>query len=53
MGITCTELSEDAIRSEEYGMLASKMIATVTNPSQDGVGIAGPQVGILPKVWYL
>ena len=47
---TSTELTEDALKSEEYGMLASKMIATVTDPSQDGVGIAGPQVGILRRV---
>ena len=46
----CLDLSEEAIRSEEYEILASKMIATVTDPSQDGVGIAGPQVGILRKV---
>ena len=47
---TCVDLPEEAIRSEEYGMLASKMIATVTDPSQDGVGIAGPQVGILRRI---
>ena len=47
---TCTDLTEDALRSKEYGMLASKMITTVTDPSQDGVGIAGPQVGILRRI---
>ena len=47
---TCTNLSIEAVQSETFGELASKMIATVTDPSQDGVGIAGPQVGILRRV---
>lgn len=44
------EISPDMIRSEEYSSLASKMVATVTAPSQNGVGIAGPQVGILRRI---
>lgn len=44
------DLSPAMISSAEYGALASKMIATVTSPSQDGVGIAGPQVGILRRI---
>ena len=47
---TCTDLPAEAIQSSIYGTLAAKMIATVTDPSQDGVGIAGPQVGILRRV---
>ena len=47
---TCTDLPAEAIQSSVYGTLAAKMIATVTDPSQDGVGIAGPQVGILRRV---
>lgn len=43
-------LTQDDIRSKEYALLASKMVATVTSPEQDGVGIAGPQVGILRRV---
>ena len=30
--------------------LASQMVATVTSPEQDGVGIAGPQVGICRRI---
>lgn len=41
-----TDLSAKALLSKEYGLLTEKMIATVTHPSQDGVGIAAPQVGL-------
>ncbi len=47
---TSAEMSLSMIRSAEYGILASGMIATVTSPEQDGVGIAGPQVGILRRI---
>ena len=43
-------LSEDDLRSKEYKRLAEKMVATVTSPEQDGVGIAGPQVGISRRI---
>ena len=43
-------VSPRMVRSSEYKTLAAKMIATVTSPSQDGVGIAGPQVGILRRI---
>lgn len=46
----CKNLSVKEIASEEYKTLARKMIATVTSPEQDGVGIAGPQVGITRRV---
>lgn len=45
-----TDLSADALVSEDFERLAELMIATVTHPSQDGVGIAGPQVGINRRV---
>lgn len=45
-----SDLSTDALLSDEYKRLAELMIATVTHPSQDGVGIAGPQVGINRRV---
>ena len=45
-----TDLSEEALCSEEYSALCSLMVATVTHPSQDGVGIAGPQVGLNRRV---
>lgn len=38
------------IRSKTFRKLADLMLATVTDPSQDGVGIAGPQVGIARRV---
>lgn len=43
-------LSTDDILSKEYSRLAGKMISTVTSPEQDGVGIAGPQVGISRRI---
>lgn len=46
----CTELSVKALKSEEFIRLCSGMIETVTDPSQDGVGIAGPQVGLSRRV---
>ncbi|MBQ9474882.1 MAG: peptide deformylase [Bacteroidales bacterium] len=42
----CTELSTDEINSETFRTLGRKMLYTVKDPSQDGVGIAAPQVGI-------
>ncbi len=42
----CTELSYKQILSQEYTILAARMLLTVTSPEQDGVGIAAPQVGI-------
>ena len=38
------------IGSDVIHMLAERMIATVTSPEQDGVGIAGPQVGLLRRI---
>ena len=44
------DLSVEALSSEDYLDLARLMVATVTHPSQDGVGIAGPQVGLNRRV---
>ena len=44
------DLSTEALSSEAYSTLSCLMIATVTHPSQDGVGIAGPQVGLNRRV---
>lgn len=44
------DLSPEALLSDEYDKLCSLMIATVTHPSQDGVGIAGPQVGLNRRI---
>ena len=42
----CRNLNMVDINSEEFKVLSRKMIATLVSPEQDGVGIAGPQVGI-------
>lgn len=44
------DFSAQALMSDEYAALCSLMVATVTHPSQDGVGIAGPQVGLNRRV---
>ncbi len=47
---TCTDFTSEMLLSGEYHRLAEKMVATVTSPEQDGVGIAGPQVGLKRRV---
>ena len=47
---TSIDFSSDALLSDEFAHLAELMVATVTHPSQDGVGIAGPQVGLNRRV---
>ncbi len=47
---SCTWLSDEDLQSPEFRNLSEKLVATVTSPEQDGVGIAGPQVGILRRV---
>ncbi len=44
------ELTDGMIRSEYYDLLCRRMLETVTSPENDGVGIAGPQVGISRRV---
>lgn len=38
------------LQSDELALLSEKLISTVTSPEQDGVGIAGPQVGISRRI---
>jgi peptide deformylase len=45
-----SDLSGEALLSSDYDSLSRLMVATVTHPSQDGVGIAGPQVGLNRRV---
>lgn len=45
-----SDLSPKALHSSEFRTLCSLMTATVTHPSQDGVGIAAPQVGLNRRV---
>lgn len=40
----------EVIGSPVYETLASRMVTTVQSPEQDGVGIAGPQVGINRRI---
>ena len=44
------DLSDSALLSDDFKRLAELMVATVTHPSQDGVGIAGPLVGLNRRV---
>ena len=46
----CSCLTDKELKSGEFATLSRKMIATVTSPDQDGVGIAGPQLGISRRV---
>lgn len=45
-----TDIAARDLKSETYRTLADRMIATVKDPSQDGVGIAAPQVGLNRRV---
>ena len=47
---TSRDLSASSLLSEEYSRLEQLMVSTVTHPSQDGVGIAGPQVGLNRRI---
>ena len=44
------DFTDKDLRSDEFKALAAKMLYTVQDPSQDGVGIAGPQVGLNRRV---
>ncbi len=47
------ELGAEELASDELKSLVSKMLTTVTDPSQDGVGIAAPQVGINRRIAWV
>lgn len=47
---SCEDIAPSAIGSQTLQLLGEKMLATVTSPEQDGVGIAGPQVGISRRI---
>jgi len=44
------DLSARELKSERVQALIGKMLTTVQDPSQDGVGIAAPQVGISRRI---
>ena len=46
----CRDISAKELADPLYAVLAEKLVATVTSPEQNGVGIAGPQVGISRNV---
>ena len=43
---SCLPLSKEDLTSPEFEQLKKRMLLTVTNPENEGVGIAAPQVGI-------
>lgn len=45
-----SDIPTEVLQSDDYARLTGLMLATVTHPSQDGVGIAAPQVGINRRV---
>lgn len=47
---TSVDFSHADFKTKEYRDLAAYMVATVTSPEQDGVGIAGPQVGLNRRI---
>lgn len=46
----CTDLTAEDLQSEVYDRLARRMVTTVTDSTQDGVGLAAPQVGLNRRV---
>lgn len=46
----CGDLPLEFVGSEQFRKLAALMIDTMTSPEQDGVGIAGPQVGLKRRI---
>ena len=47
------DVSMQELKSQELQTLMAKMLRTVTDPSQDGVGIAAPQVGINRRIIWV
>ena len=46
----CAPFTNADIASATYRTLANRMVKTVTDSTVDGVGIAGPQVGLLRQI---
>ena len=47
------DFSQAELKSKDLKTLMAKMLATVRAPQHDGVGIAGPQVGINKRIIWL
>lgn len=45
-----SDVSKEMMATKEYELLVNRMLATVRNPENEGVGIAAPQVGILRRI---
>lgn len=43
-------MDEKMVGSEEFSTLCRRMLATVKDPANEGVGIAAPQVGLLRRM---
>ncbi|MBR5074981.1 MAG: peptide deformylase [Bacteroidales bacterium] len=43
---TSRDFTDEELQSKEFQTLARNLLATVQDPSQDGVGISAPQVGL-------
>ena len=43
-------LTREMVASEEFEVLCRRILATVQNPQNEGVGIAAPQVGLLRRL---
>lgn len=43
---SCLPLSKEDLTTPEFEQLKKRMLLTVTNPENEGVGIAAPQIGI-------
>ncbi|MBQ2429330.1 MAG: peptide deformylase, partial [Alistipes sp.] len=46
----CLPVSERMLQGEDYATLRRRMLATVQDPENEGVGIAAPQVGVLRRM---
>ena len=49
----CVDFTKAELKSKDLQTLMAKMLATVRSPQHDGVGIAGPQVGIGKRIIWL
>lgn len=47
---TSKPLKRDMVSQDEFSTLCRRMLTTVQNPENEGVGIAAPQVGILRRL---
>ncbi|MCC8034854.1 MAG: peptide deformylase [Rikenellaceae bacterium] len=46
----CDPVNASIVGAEDFGRLVERMLATVTDPDNTGVGIAAPQVGISKRI---